>query len=70
MANLMDISESLAKEGRLAQDYVRFQGEATNEEFKAQLKQLERLSVDKMRILRKIIVEGPWLEHEEGSSSE
>ena len=66
----MDISESLAKEGRLAQDYVKFQSEATNEEFKAQLKQLERLSVDKMRILRKIIIEGPWLEHEEGSSSE
>ncbi len=64
----MDLSESLAKEGRLAQDYVKFGKEAKNESFKKSLKELEKLSVEKMRILHKIIKEGPWLEHEEGVS--
>lgn len=68
MANIMDLSESLAKEGHLAQDYVRFRKEATNEGFKKALKELEKLSVEKMRILHKVIKEGPWLKHEEGIS--
>lgn len=68
MANLMDLGESFAKEGHLAQNYVRFSKEAKNEDFKKLLKELEKLSVEKMRILHKIIKEGPWLEHEEGVS--
>lgn len=68
MANLMDLSEALAKEGRLAQDYVKYQNEAKNEGFKKSLKMLEKLSVEKMKILHKLISEGPWLKHEEGIS--
>lgn len=64
----MDLSEALAKEGRLAQDYVKFGKEAKNEGFKKALRDLEKLSVEKMRILHKVIKEGPWLEHEEGIS--
>ncbi|MCR4329682.1 MAG: hypothetical protein NUV65_04025 [Candidatus Roizmanbacteria bacterium] len=66
MASIMDISESLAKEGRLAQDYVKFRNEAVNIDFKNDLKRLEKLTVEKMRILHKIIKEGPWLKHEGG----
>ena len=68
MTNIMDLCESLAKEGRLAQDYVQFDKKARNEDFKKELKELKKLSVEKMRILHKIIKEGPWLEHEEGIS--
>ena len=68
MANLMDISEALAKEGRLAQEYERLKEEAVNEEFKLQLEELGKLSVEKMRILHKIIKEGSWLKHETGIS--
>lgn len=66
MANLMDLSEALALEGRLAQKYVKYQEEAKNEEFKNDLVSLEKLSVEKMRILHKLIKNSPWLEHEEG----
>lgn len=62
----MDLSEALAKEGRLAASYVKYRKEAANEGFKMDLKELEKLSVEKMRILHKIIKEGPWLKHEEG----
>lgn len=68
MVNLMDLSESLAKEGRLAQDYVKFHNKAKNEEFKKALKKLEKLIVEKMRNLHRIIKEGPWLKHEVGIS--
>ena len=60
MANLIDLSETLAKEGRLAQDYIKFRKEAKNKEFKKSLKELEKLSVEKMKIIHKIIKNQNW----------
>ncbi|MCA9386083.1 hypothetical protein KC717_05540 [Candidatus Dojkabacteria bacterium] len=64
MANLMDLSECLAKEGRLAQKYEGYRNEATNDDFKNSLNELKRLSIQKMKILHEIISEGPWLQDE------
>lgn len=70
MANLMDFCECLAKEGRLAQDYVKFIDESKNEESIKRLKQLEKLSIEQMKILHGIIVDYPWvLEVEEETKS-
>ncbi len=64
MANIADIAEALAAESRLAQKYESLQEIAINEDFKKDLGELLKLSVQQMKILRNIIKEGPWLEND------
>lgn len=61
MANLMDFCECLATEGRLAQNYVKYIDESKNEDSIKRLKQLEKLSLEQMKILHGIIVDYPWI---------
>lgn len=67
MANIADIAEALASEARLAQKYENLQQKAINEKFKKDLDNLLKLSVQKMKILRNIIKEGPWLENNQSN---
>lgn len=64
MANIADIAEALATESRMAQKYESLQAKAINEDFKKDLGELLKLSVQQMKILRNIIKEGPWLEND------
>ena len=61
MANLMDICEALAQEGKLAQKYAGFQKEIKDKNGKARMEQLIELSKKQMDILLQIIKEGNWV---------
>lgn len=57
----MDVCESLAQEGRLAQKYVKFQKEVKDKNGKAKFKELSKLSKKQMEILLGIIQDGTWI---------
>ena len=61
MPNLMDMCESLVQEGRLAQNYVKFQKTVKDKNGKAKFEELLKLSKKQMEILLNIIKEGKWV---------
>lgn len=60
MANLMDFCETLAMEGRLAQQYVEFLDETENKQARQDVKKLISLSTQKMKILHGLVKDAPW----------
>lgn len=60
MANIMDLCESLAQEGRLAQKYTNYKKETKDKKGKERIDKLVELSKKKMAILHELIKEGRW----------
>jgi len=60
MSNIMDLSEALALEGHLAQDYEEFGKQVKSKSGKKEMKELSDLSKKKMSILLDIIKKGNW----------
>lgn len=60
MANIMDLSESLAQEGRLAQKYTQYKKDTKDKKGKEKLVELVELSKKKMAILHGLVKYGNW----------
>ena len=60
MPNIMDLSEALALEGHLAQDYQELGKQVKSKSGKKEMKELANLSKKKMAILLDLIKKGNW----------
>ena len=60
MANIIDFSNALTQEGKLAKTYAKLAEESTNEEYKKHLEELVSLSEQKMKLVHKLLTEINW----------
>jgi hypothetical protein len=60
MPNIMDLSEALALEGRMAQEYLDLGKQVKSKSGKKEMKTLVDLSKKKMAILLDLIKKGNW----------
>ena len=60
MPNIMDLSEALALEGRMAQEYQELGKQVKSKLGKREMKELADLSKKKMAILLDLIKKGSW----------
>ncbi|MBU0531276.1 hypothetical protein KJ910_02160 [Patescibacteria group bacterium] len=60
MPNIMDLSEALALEGRLAQEYEDLGKQVKSKSGKKDMNKLSDLSKEKMSILLELIKKGKW----------